>query len=139
MKNFYIIHYDGMILEFPYSEERLQQAIVAKQKGSVIILKNRDGFPVTIDSPAISKILTEQEYESYLMTANIKAYVKNGSWYDKKNVLIKNEKWKEKQIAENQNKRLQADNMSEEEKEAGRKRVAEMMKESGFGSGVDKN
>lgn len=100
MNYFYIIQFDGAISEIPYNEDRHKAALEALAKGGVAILQDRNGEPMGFNAGTIAKVLTENQYETHIMSANIKRYIKSGSWYDSKHVFIKHEKWKQEKIDE---------------------------------------
>ena len=106
MKYFYIIQFDHGIIELPYSLEAHKATMEAHVKGGVAFMNDCNGEPLSVNAGGINKVLTEQQYQGHIQTSG-KPYVKDGSWYDKKHVLVRNEDWKQKRIDDKELKRLE--------------------------------
>jgi len=97
MKNhyFYIITFDGQISEILYTEEKFNSAVQAWKNGSILFLKELGGG---VHGNSISKILNEENYESYTYSVKPTLFIKNGTWYDgKERKTVRHEKWKEEE------------------------------------------
>ena len=100
MKFFYIIQFDGCILELKYTESMYKNAMNALHRGGVAVLMDNNGEPMTFNAGAIAKILTENQYESYIDSVQPRAYIRAGEWRDNKGRIIRYEPWRKKQIEE---------------------------------------
>jgi hypothetical protein len=96
MKYFYIITFDNQIFEVTYSEEKINSAIQAWKDGSILFFKELGGG---IHGNSISKVLNEDNYESYTYSVKPNLFIKDGTWYDgKERKMVRREKWKQLQI-----------------------------------------
>ena len=96
MKYFYIITFDNQIFEVTYSEEKINSAVKAWQDGSILLFKELGGG---IHGNSISKVLNEENYESYTYSVKPKLYIKDGTWYDgHERKFVRREKWKQESI-----------------------------------------
>jgi len=131
MKYFYIVMRSHGMYEIEFSEEVYKKAISLWQSGGIILVKPK-GYevPIGLNSSDVSAILTESSYDNYLLSGNYKSYIKRGSWYDNKNVLIHHEPWKQKKIDD----KLKLPEAKPDEE--GMRKIAELMKQSGFGKGI---
>lgn len=98
-KYFYIINRDGQITEIEFTEERYTSILSQWQKGGLIVLPN---LGLALNSVDISKILNEEQYQSFIDSVQPKQFIKNGAWYDIKERTkpVRYEKWRELEIEE---------------------------------------
>lgn len=96
MTYFYIITFDGQIFEIRYTEEKINSAVRAWQEGAILLLGELGGG---IHGNSISKVLNEENYDSYTHSVKPKLFIKNGTWYDgRERGIIRYEKWKQDEI-----------------------------------------
>ena len=102
MKYYYIIMFDGHIIELPYTAESIKGAFAEWRRGGIILTKDKGG----IHGSSISKILPADEYKNWYLSTKPKEYILDGTWRDgKEHGVIRREKWKLKEIADS--KKLQ--------------------------------
>lgn len=98
MKYFYIITFDGQIFEIKYSEQKHTLAMEGWRKGDILMFSELEGG---IHASSISKILNEENYESYVFSVKPKLFIKDGTWFDgKERKIVRYEPWKQKEIDE---------------------------------------
>jgi len=96
MKYFYIITFDGQIIELLYTADKFQSVTDSWNKGGILFLKEVGGG---IHASSISKILSEDLYDSYVMNVKPKLFIKDGTWFDgHERKPVRYEKWKQLEI-----------------------------------------
>lgn len=100
MNYFYIITRDNSIYEIPYSEENYTKTLTQWQQGGLLFVKSKNtSAPVGVNSVDIKTILGEDDYDGWTRTADVKQYVRNGTWYDtRERKFLRNEKWKQEEV-----------------------------------------
>ena len=96
---FYIIQRDGQIFEIENIGERYTSSMQQWQKGGLIVFPT---LGIGINAVDISKIVSEEQYQNYIDSAQPKQFIKNGTWYDikERSKPIRYEKWREIEIEE---------------------------------------
>lgn len=99
MKYFYIIERSGAITEVPYTEENYKKTFEEWINGGRLIVKPQGhDMPCGINAVDITKIADEDAYRSYIESARIKTYIRDGVWYDTKSRgEVRVEPWKRKE------------------------------------------
>src|SRR3990167_9978702 len=112
---FYIITFDSQIFELKYTEQKLNSAVESWKNGGLLVFQELGGG---IHANSISKILSEELYDSYTFSVKPKLYIKDGTWYDgHERKFVRREKWKQDQLDSNMKIEQNTETVSEEEKQ----------------------
>lgn len=97
MKYFYIIQRNGQIHEIQFTQERFAESFNQWQKGGLIIFSK---LGLGINAVDVSNIFSEDQYQSYIDSAEPKMYIRNGAWYTRDNRAkpFRYEKWRQDEI-----------------------------------------
>lgn len=124
-KFFYVVTRDGQVFEMRYDANLLLTIAKTMTNKGLITLKD---YGLILNGVDISKVMNEDQYQSYIKTVNPKQYIKNGTWYDsKENGVIRHEKWKQLEI--DKIKALESTKEDVDDPEM-RKRVSEMLRKN---------
>src|SRR3990167_9419988 len=93
---FYIITFDSQIFELKYTEQKLNSAVESWKNGGLLVFQEVGGG---IHANSISKILSEELYDSYTTSVKPKLYIKDGTWYDgQERKMVRREQWKQEEL-----------------------------------------